>query len=145
MRRESARQLLRVKAALLRPEAPRKKKYDTIQVTLKGRETQCYRQASKRTQRSGRPAGSYIWTSFGQACSYQLDAHSASLQLDKLTGSSLIVLDVDGEKHNAIVRDRTKDVIYGHLLHVDFLAVSMQEKLRTQVSIVLIGRSTHYH
>jgi large subunit ribosomal protein L25 len=58
-----------------------------------------------------------------------------------LTSSSLVTIDVEGEVHAAILRDKQKDVINGHLLHVDFLAVSLTEKLRTQVSIELVGKA----
>lgn len=71
----------------------------------------------------------------------QLDAHSAGIQLSKITGSSLITLDIDGKKHQVIMRDRQRDVIYGSLLHVDFLAVSMTEKLITTVGIELVGEA----
>lgn len=76
-----------------------------------------------------------------EAFPIQMNAHDASLILGKLTSSSLVTVDVAGEKHSAIVRDRQKDVIYGNLLHVDFLAVSLTEKLRTNVSIELIGEA----
>jgi large subunit ribosomal protein L25 len=110
-------------------------------VTLKAEKRNVIGKQVKALRRSGKLPAVIYGRHLDKPVAIQLDAHSASLQLDKLTGSSLIVLDVDGEKHNAIVRDRTKDVIYGHLLHVDFLAVSMQEKLRTQVSIVLVGEA----
>jgi large subunit ribosomal protein L25 len=37
------------------------------------------------------------------------------------------------------VRDRQRDVLTGIYLHVDFLAISLTEKVRTQVGIVLEG------
>lgn len=71
----------------------------------------------------------------------QMDQHDASNKLGQLTSSSLVIIDVDGNKHTAIVRDRQKDVIYGNLLHVDFLAVSLTDKLRTSVGIELVGEA----
>jgi len=71
----------------------------------------------------------------------QMDAKESSSIINRLTPSSLITIDVAGEKHAAILRDKQKDVINGHLLHVDFLAVSLTEKLRTQVSIELVGKA----
>lgn len=76
-----------------------------------------------------------------EALPIQMNAHEASLILGKLTTSSLVTIDVDGEKHTALVRDRQRDVIYGNLQHVDFLAVSLTEKLRTTVDIKLIGEA----
>src|ERR1043166_1981468 len=53
-----------------------------------------------------------------------LDAHSASLALGKLTSSSLVTIAVDGTEYPALVREKQRDYIKNRLLHVDFLAVS---------------------
>jgi large subunit ribosomal protein L25 len=71
----------------------------------------------------------------------QLDLHNATQIIKKLTGSSLVTLDVEGEKYPAILREIQKDIILGTLRHVDFMAVSMSEKLQTAVSIELIGQA----
>ena len=76
-----------------------------------------------------------------QAFPIQMPAHETSLIMSKLTSSSLVTIDVDGEKHTAIVRDRQRDVIYGRLTHVDFLALSLNEKLRTTVGLELVGEA----
>lgn len=70
-----------------------------------------------------------------------LDAHSASLALAKLTSSSLVTITVDGTEHMALVREKQRDYIKNRLLHVDFLAVSLTEKLRTAVSVHFVGVS----
>ena len=71
----------------------------------------------------------------------QLDMHEASLIIRKMTGSSLVTLDVVGEKYPAILREAQRDIIYGTLRHVDFMAVSLTEKLQTSISIELIGQA----
>jgi large subunit ribosomal protein L25 len=71
----------------------------------------------------------------------QMDAKDASYKINHLTSSSLVTINIDGKKYPAIVRDRQKDVIYGQLLHVDFLAVSLTEKLRTTVNVELVGEA----
>ncbi len=76
-----------------------------------------------------------------EAFPIQMDFRIASRTLAHATSSSLITIDVGDEKHSAILRDRQKDVINGQLLHVDFLAVSLTEKLRTQVQIELVGEA----
>lgn len=76
-----------------------------------------------------------------QAFPIQMPAHETSLIMSKLTSSSLVTIDVDGDKHTAIVRDRQRDVIYGRLTHVDFLALSLNEKLRTTVGLELVGEA----
>jgi len=70
-----------------------------------------------------------------------LEAHSASLVLGKLTSSSLVTLNVDGTEYPALVRERQRDYIKNRLLHVDFLAVSLTETLRTSVSVHFVGVS----
>lgn len=74
--------------------------------------------------------------------SINLDAHSASLALGKLTSSSLVTINVDGTEYPALVREKQRDYIKNRLLHVDFLAVSLDEKIRTYVSVHFIGVST---
>lgn len=70
-----------------------------------------------------------------------LDAHTAALTLGKLTSSSLVTIDVDGTEYASLVREKQRDFIKNRLLHVDFLAVSLDEKLRATVSIHFIGLS----
>lgn len=71
----------------------------------------------------------------------QLDLHEVSQTIKKLTGSSLVTVDVEGEKYPAILREAQRDIIYGTLRHVDFMAVSLTEKLQTAVPIELIGQA----
>jgi large subunit ribosomal protein L25 len=73
--------------------------------------------------------------------SIQLDLHEASKKINLLTGSSLVTVDVDGEEYPVILREVQKDIIYGTLRHVDFMAVSLTEKLQTAVPIELIGQA----
>jgi large subunit ribosomal protein L25 len=70
-----------------------------------------------------------------------LDAHGAGLALDKVGSSSLITVDVDGTEYPALVRERQRDYIKGTLKHVDFLAVSLTEKIRAEVRIEVTGTS----
>ncbi len=71
-----------------------------------------------------------------------LDAHSASLALAKLSSSSIVTIDVDGTEYPTLVREKQRDFIKNRLLHVDFLAVSLTEKLRADVSLRFTGLST---
>ena len=68
-----------------------------------------------------------------------LDAHDASLILSGVTSSHMIAVDVDGERLNVLVRERQREPILGSLLHIDFLAVSLTEKLRANVMVELVG------
>jgi large subunit ribosomal protein L25 len=73
--------------------------------------------------------------------SITLDSHVASMVLSKVGSSSLITLDVDGTEYPALVRERQRDYIKDRLIHVDFLAVSLTEKIRAEVRIELTGVS----
>jgi len=71
----------------------------------------------------------------------QLDLRETSKVINKLTGSSLVTLKVDDKEYPVVLREAQKDVIYGNLKHVDFMAVSLTEKLQTAVPIELIGQA----
>ena len=70
-----------------------------------------------------------------------LDMRDTTNTLNKVSGSSILTINVDGEEHATLVREIQQDYIKGTLLHVDFLAISMKEKLRTDVSISLVGEA----
>ena len=71
-----------------------------------------------------------------------LDAHSASLALGKLTSSSLVTINLDGTEYATLVREKQRDYINNRLLHVDFMAVSLDELIRTYVSVHFTGVSS---
>jgi large subunit ribosomal protein L25 len=70
-----------------------------------------------------------------------MDAHTTGLALSKVSASSLVTVDVDGKEYPALVRERQRDYIKGVLTHVDFLAVDMNETLRTSVGLAYVGVS----
>lgn len=70
-----------------------------------------------------------------------MEFKETSRYLGTLTASSLVTISVDGSEHAALVREKQRDYIRGTLLHVDFQAVSLTEKLRTHVGIQLTGVS----
>ncbi len=71
----------------------------------------------------------------------QLDLHEASKTINKLTGSSLITLKLEDKEYPVVLREAQKDIIFGTLHHVDFMAVSLTDRLQTAVPIELIGQS----
>ncbi len=71
----------------------------------------------------------------------QLPAHEAGQILTRLQGTVLIDLEVDGQNHTTIVRELQKDVLKGNPLHVDFMAVDMEQVLTITVPITLVGES----
>lgn len=76
-----------------------------------------------------------------KALPIQMDYHTTSLLAAKLSSSTLITLNLEGKKYNVILRDRQRDVIFGRLTHMDFQAVAMDEVLRTNVGIELVGEA----
>ena len=72
-----------------------------------------------------------------QPISLNLKETTAILQ--KISGSSIITIDLDGNEHAALVREKQRDFVKNVLLHVDFQTVSLTEKLRTEVAIILEG------
>jgi len=72
-----------------------------------------------------------------QPISLNLKETTAILQ--KISGSSIITIDLDGKEHAALVREKQRDFVKNVLLHVDFQTVSLTEKLRTEVAIILEG------
>ena len=59
-----------------------------------------------------------------------LDAHNAQKVIPQLTSSSIVNIDLGGKLIPALVREKQKNYIKNVLTHVDFLAVSMTEKIR---------------
>jgi len=70
-----------------------------------------------------------------------LDFREANRVLPGVSSSRLIVVDVDGKKHTSLVRERQRHPVTGDMIHLDFQEVSMTEKLRTMVSLELIGEA----
>ena len=70
-----------------------------------------------------------------------LDSHQANRKLYNITPSQLVTLKVDGDEYAALVRDRQRDPVTYDLLHVDFLHISMTERIRVEVSIEIVGES----
>ena len=68
-----------------------------------------------------------------------LDAHETSLTLSHLTSSSLVTIRLDGKEYPTLVREKQRDPIKNRLLHLDFQAVSLTEKIRAKVGIELTG------
>ncbi|MFV1860084.1 MAG: 50S ribosomal protein L25 [Anaerolineales bacterium] len=69
----------------------------------------------------------------------ELDGREAARLLSRASGSTLIELDLDDESHSVLVRGVQRDVIRGDYLHVDFLKVAMDVRIRAEVPIEMIG------
>jgi large subunit ribosomal protein L25 len=70
-----------------------------------------------------------------------LDHKSATRILRDVSRASVLTIDVEGKEYTALVRDRQREVLSGEYIHVDFLAISLTETVRTQVNIFIDGVS----
>ncbi len=102
------------------------------------------RRSTKRTAKAVRRDGLLPAVLYGHhfdSTPVSLDAHDTNLKLTGLSSSAIVNIALDGETHSVLVREKQKDYLKGVLIHVDFLVVSMTEKLRTNVGIHLEGVS----
>ncbi len=70
-----------------------------------------------------------------------MDAHDASLVLNRTTASSLINIELDGKEYPTLVREKQRNPIKNVFVHIDFQAVSLTEKIRAKVAVQLTGLS----
>jgi len=68
-----------------------------------------------------------------------LNARDTQKTLNQVSGSTILTIDLQGEEFSTLIREIQRDHIKGNLLHIDFLAISMKEKLRTAVSLTQVG------
>jgi len=89
----------------------------------------------KSLRREGKLPG-VIYGKHTEPTSILMDTREASKILNE---HSFVTLNLDGEEVAALVQEKQRDFLRGNLLHVDFHAVSMTEKLTTTVEIVSQG------
>ena len=70
-----------------------------------------------------------------------LKQRETTLLFNKISGSTILTIHVDGKEHATLVREVQRDYLKNELLHVDLQAVSLKEKLRTHVSLTLVGKA----
>ena len=102
------------------------------------------KRSTNRTARALRREGHLPAVMYGHnfnATPISLDAHTASKLLFNLSSSAIINIDLEGQTHAVLVRERQKNFVRNSLLHVDFQVVSLTEKIRTTVGLHLEGLS----
>ena len=68
-----------------------------------------------------------------------MDAREVTRAMIGLTPSSIVTIDIDGEDHAALIRERQRDFLRNKFIHIDFQAVSRTEKIRARIETVLEG------
>ena len=76
-----------------------------------------------------------------QAVSLQVPYRPLQVALAKAGGTHLIELSAGGSTHTVLARAVQRDVIKGDILHVDFQAVDLTQKITTSVPVQLTGES----
>lgn len=72
----------------------------------------------------------------------QFPYRALQVALMKAGGTNLIEMTVDdGKSYPVLAREVQRDVVKGDILHVDFFAVDMNVKIRTEVPINIIGEN----
>jgi len=76
-----------------------------------------------------------------EATPITLDLRNTTNTLAKVSSSTILTVVLDGKEQSTLIREIQKNFIRNEITHIDFLAVSAKEKLRTAVSINLVGEA----
>jgi len=77
-----------------------------------------------------------------ETMSLALDRHDFEVMMSHHgAGSTLVTISIEGEKKpvNAVIKEVQHSPVKGNILHVDFLAIRMDEKLQAKVSFHFVG------
>lgn len=94
--------------------------------------------AARRIRREGRIPG-VIYGRTGQSISIDLDAKEFASGIKNISASTIVKIEIDGESHDAFVKDTQRTIRNGAILHVDFYEVESGVALRTKVSVHVQG------
>lgn len=68
-----------------------------------------------------------------------MDAHDVYLKMRATTSSSLVTIELEGKEYPTLIREKQMDYLKNVPIHIDFLAVSLTEKIIASVGIHLEG------
>lgn len=68
-----------------------------------------------------------------------MNAREVNRALSGLTSSSIVTVEVNGESHQALIREKQKNYIRNEIIHIDFQILSLKEKIRSKIEIQLTG------
>ncbi|MDO9541385.1 MAG: 50S ribosomal protein L25 [Kiritimatiellia bacterium] len=112
---------------------------DSLKLSAQKREVSGSRPARQLRKNGWLPC--IVYDSTGKSFSIQIKRHALEVLLRHRQGQNLILdLEIEGDKaRKVLMKDIQQDRIKDHLLHVDFLEISMTRKLRLSVAITLVG------
>lgn len=96
---------------------------------------------NKRLRREGKVPG-IVYGKKGEVFSVQIDRSELNQAVNTAAGYNILLdLDIHGEKKETVmIKEVKKDVIRKELLtHIDFIRVSLKEKLEVNVPVVIVG------
>lgn len=108
------------------------------EIVLKAQKRKVLGKQVKQLRREGKLPG-VIYGHKVEPFAITLDAHEAARILPSVTSSQLVVVDVEGQNHTTLVREKQRHPVQGNFIHIDFQEVSLTEKLKASVELVLIG------
>lgn len=71
----------------------------------------------------------------------ELQAREAERALARVSGATLLDLEIEGVTHKVLVREVQRHTIRREIRHVDFLKVAMDQLIRAEVPIELVGEA----
>ena len=71
--------------------------------------------------------------------SVSIESRPLSEALQKAGSTQLIMLQLEGETHNVLVRDVQRDVLTQEIIHADLYEVVMTDRITTEIPVVLVG------
>jgi large subunit ribosomal protein L25 len=99
--------------------------------------------AVRRLRRTGMIPGSVMKMKKGGTELIKLPAHDFMMAMRGHASKQLLVtLDMNGTEVPALMRELQNDVLAGTPIHVDFSEVSLTEKVRVTVPVILVGEPT---
>ncbi len=70
-----------------------------------------------------------------------VDRNALNRLYQEAGSSSVIELELNGEKHSVLIQDIQRDPLTDYIIHVDFRRINMNQKVETAVHIALVGES----
>ena len=98
--------------------------------------------AVRRLRRAGMVPASVMSMNKGGTKLIKFNAHEFMMAMRGRSGKQLLVtLDMNGTEVPALLREMQNDVLAGTPIHVDFSEVSLTQKVRVTVPLILVGEA----
>ena len=95
----------------------------------------------KMLRREGKIPGIIYGKDLKKPLPITLDLRETTKFMRGVTPSTVVTIKVDGKDYTTLVRDRQRDVLLGNYIHIDFMAISLKDKVRTLVNLFLEGEA----